>query len=56
VPYGVKKSLGGDTAAADAWIHKCKVSVMKGGTSELSAILICKSQYQKMQSKRRKRG
>jgi len=47
MPYGIAKKVGGDTATADKWMEDCISAVMKKGTPKLSAILICKTQYQK---------
>ena len=43
MPYGIAKSQGGDTPTNDQRLLDCKQAVMAKGTSELSAILICKS-------------
>ena len=47
MPYGLKKSQGGDSAANDAWMEKCIADVQASGKSKLSSILICKAQFAK---------
>ena len=54
VPYGIKKSLGGDTAATDARVARCVQDLQQQGHSKLSAILICKASIQRSLGNRKK--
>ena len=43
MPYGVAKSIGGDTAANDAKMERCVSSLVAKGYGKVSAIKICKA-------------
>jgi hypothetical protein len=51
VPYGFKKSLGGDNAANDSKMERCVQQVMAQGHSKVSAIRICKFSLQRSMQK-----
>jgi len=53
MPYGIKKALGGDTAATDSRMERCVSDVMAQGHSKLHAVLICKSSIQKSLAKKK---
>jgi hypothetical protein len=53
MPYGVKKSLGGDNAANDSKMERCVAHVMSQGHDKTSAIRICKFSIQKSLAKRK---
>jgi hypothetical protein len=44
MPYGIPKDIGGDSEENEKWMKKCISSVMEGGKSKDSAVLICKKQ------------
>lgn len=46
MPYGLKKSLGGDTKSADVRMERCVTKVMGEGHDKVAAIKICKSSIQ----------
>lgn len=48
MPYGVDKSMGGDSPENDSWMEKCVSKVMKSGKDKGSAVAICKSTMKKM--------
>lgn len=43
MPYGFKKSLGGDNQANDQRMEACVTRVMATGQDKVSAIRICKA-------------
>jgi hypothetical protein len=51
VPYGIKKTLGGDKPSTDAKMERCVSDLQAKGHSKMSAILICKSSIQKSLAK-----
>jgi len=51
MPYGVDKSLGGDSKENVAWMERCVDSVMKTGKPKSNAVAICKSQLRKKKEK-----
>jgi hypothetical protein len=51
MPYGLKKSLGGDSKRNDAKIKKQVNAIMKTGVSKVSAIKIAKAQMAKRRGK-----
>jgi len=51
MPYGLNKKKGGDTPQNDAWMERCVSAVMAKGEDKLSAILICKAQFNKKKGK-----
>ena len=53
MPYGIKKALGGDTAATDTRMERCIADVMAQGKPKLNAVLICKSSIQQSLSKKK---
>lgn len=54
MPYGISKSVGGDSLANVAKVHRVKSALMKRGYPEVSAIKIAKSQLTKKRQGRRK--
>ena len=53
MPYGIRKSLGGDTAATDARMERCVAELKAKGYPLPRAVAICKSPVQKSLRKRR---
>jgi hypothetical protein len=54
MPYGVAKSVGGDTPTTDSLMERCVMHVQSQGKTKEQAIRICKSSIQKsLRSKRR---
>lgn len=53
MPYGIAKSLGGDSQANDAQMESVVAVLMKQGHDKVSAIKIAKSQMRKAAIKRR---
>lgn len=51
MPYGVDKSLGGDSKENVAWMERCVKSVQEGGKDKSSAVAICKAQLRRKKSK-----
>lgn len=47
MPYGFKKSLGGDNASNDARMEACVTRVVAKGHDKVTAIRICKAAIQK---------
>ena len=43
MPYGVDKSVGGDSPTNVSWMEKCVKKVMAQGKDKGSAIAICKT-------------
>jgi hypothetical protein len=54
MPWGMPKKYGGESQAAHAFMERCIASVEKSGKPKLNAILICKSQWAKMNAKKGK--
>jgi hypothetical protein len=52
MPYGPASKGGKETAAYDAYMERCVISVMKGGNDKSSAIRICKVQWRKDHAKK----
>lgn len=52
MPYGLRKSQGGDSPANEAWMSRCVSDVQAKGHSKLSATLICKSQFAKTKGRK----
>ena len=53
MPYGFKKSLGGDNATNDSKMEACVTRVMASGHDKVSAIRICKASLQRAAQKRK---
>lgn len=51
MPYGIQKSIGGDSEENDGWMEKCVARVQETGKSKSSAIAICKAQLKKNKTK-----
>jgi hypothetical protein len=43
MPYGIDKSIGGDSPENTKWMEECVRKVMKTGKDKSSAIAICKA-------------
>jgi uncharacterized protein YoaH (UPF0181 family) len=53
-PYGIDKSLGGDSKENDSWMEQCVQKVMKTGKDKGSAIAICKITLRKSKGNKSK--
>lgn len=51
MPYGLAKSVGGDTAALDSKMEDCVSRLQAKGYSKVSAIKICKVSIQRKAAK-----
>ena len=51
MPYGLKKSVGGDSPALDAKMERCVANLQAQGHDKVSAIRICKVSIQRAAAK-----
>jgi len=56
MPYGVDKSLGGDSEENTKWMDDCVTTLKKQGKEEGSAIAICKVTMRKHKENMKKKG
>lgn len=58
MPYGIPKSLGGDSKENVRWMEKCIASVLEKqpDMDKQRAIRICKAQFIKKKAKENKRA
>jgi hypothetical protein len=52
MPFGIKKSVGGDNAANDAKMERCVANLQAKGHDKVSAIRICKVSIQRAAAKK----